>query len=169
MFRFMLAALAALCLAAPASAQVTPFPPAFRIQDIPTNGAVLHVRVGGHGPAVWLRRDNASPRTLQASGESTYSLAFAPDNKLLAVGGGSTGKNARGELWLWDVRTAQSLVPLAGHTAFVAALTFSPDGRLLAAGDGRVADLLAQVANVIHGVVGGRVHLDHVERGGTGD
>ena len=92
---------------------------------------------GGHGPAVWLRRDNASPRTLQASGQSTYSLAFAPDNKLLAVGGGTTGKDPRGELWLWDVRTARSLVPLVGHTAFVAALTFSPDGRLLAAGDAR--------------------------------
>ncbi|THD80977.1 MAG: alpha/beta hydrolase [Phenylobacterium sp.] len=46
--------IAGLLAACPAAAQVTPFPPDFRIQDIPTNGAVIHVRVGGHGPAVVL-------------------------------------------------------------------------------------------------------------------
>jgi pimeloyl-ACP methyl ester carboxylesterase len=40
--------------AVPATARVQPFPPDFRILDIPTNGAVIHVRVGGHGPAVVL-------------------------------------------------------------------------------------------------------------------
>ena len=40
--------------AAPALAQVEPFPPAFHEQDIPTNGTTIHVRVGGHGPAVVL-------------------------------------------------------------------------------------------------------------------
>jgi pimeloyl-ACP methyl ester carboxylesterase len=33
---------------------VTPFPATVRVQDIATNGAVIHVRVGGHGPAVVL-------------------------------------------------------------------------------------------------------------------
>jgi pimeloyl-ACP methyl ester carboxylesterase len=33
---------------------VTPFPATFHIQDIATNGAVIHVRVGGRGPAVVL-------------------------------------------------------------------------------------------------------------------
>ncbi len=37
-----------------AFAQVKPFPPSFEIRDIPTNGVTLHVRVGGHGPAVIL-------------------------------------------------------------------------------------------------------------------
>ena len=40
--------------ALPASAQVEPFPAAFRTQDIATNGTTIHVRVGGHGPAVVL-------------------------------------------------------------------------------------------------------------------
>jgi len=40
--------------ALPASAQVEPFPTAFRTQDIATNGTTIHVRVGGHGPAVVL-------------------------------------------------------------------------------------------------------------------
>ncbi|HKN26828.1 MAG TPA: alpha/beta hydrolase [Roseiarcus sp.] len=35
-------------------ASVPPFPPGFRIQDIGTDGATIHVRVGGTGPAVVL-------------------------------------------------------------------------------------------------------------------
>ena len=54
MFRFLAAAVAALVLATPALAQVVPFPPGFRTQDIATNGATIHVRVGGTGPAVVL-------------------------------------------------------------------------------------------------------------------
>jgi len=43
-----------LLAAAPALAQVEPFPAAFHEQDIATNGTTIHVRVGGHGPAVVL-------------------------------------------------------------------------------------------------------------------
>lgn len=41
-------------LATPAFAQPAPFPKGFRTQEIATNGATLHVRVGGSGPAVVL-------------------------------------------------------------------------------------------------------------------
>ena len=44
--------LAALLVAAPAAAQVSPFPAAFAERDIEANGATLHVRIGGRGPAV---------------------------------------------------------------------------------------------------------------------
>ncbi len=43
----------ALC-AVSASAQVPPYPGAFRTQEISANGAMIHVRVGGSGPAVVL-------------------------------------------------------------------------------------------------------------------
>ncbi|HUM10270.1 MAG TPA: alpha/beta hydrolase [Myxococcaceae bacterium] len=48
--------LAALLLlpAATASADVPPFPPSFKTQEIPTHGATLHVRIAGSGPAVVL-------------------------------------------------------------------------------------------------------------------
>ena len=45
---------AAWLLAAPAAAQPAPYPADFRVQDIPTDGGTIHVRVGGHGPAVVL-------------------------------------------------------------------------------------------------------------------
>jgi pimeloyl-ACP methyl ester carboxylesterase len=46
--------IAGLLMAAPAAAQVHPFPAGFRTQDIEANGITLHVRVGGQGPAVVL-------------------------------------------------------------------------------------------------------------------
>ena len=41
-------------VAVPAEAKVPPFPKDFRIREIATNGATIHVRVGGSGPAVVL-------------------------------------------------------------------------------------------------------------------
>jgi pimeloyl-ACP methyl ester carboxylesterase len=46
--------LGALAFAAPVAAQVPDFPSSFRTQEIATNGATIHVRVGGQGPAVVL-------------------------------------------------------------------------------------------------------------------
>ena len=56
MIRAFLLQLAALMLAtsAPAAADVKPFPASFKTSDIAVNGATIHVRVGGHGPAVVL-------------------------------------------------------------------------------------------------------------------
>ena len=49
--KVLLAIVAALGMAAPAAA-IEPFPASFRTQDIATDGATIHVRVGGSGPAV---------------------------------------------------------------------------------------------------------------------
>jgi pimeloyl-ACP methyl ester carboxylesterase len=54
MFRLIAALAGAILLATPAAARVIPYPAEFRIQDIATNGATIHLRVGGHGPAVVL-------------------------------------------------------------------------------------------------------------------
>ena len=52
--RILFALCAVLLAAAPALAQPAPFPKGFRTQRIATNGATLHVRVGGTGPAIVL-------------------------------------------------------------------------------------------------------------------
>ena len=54
MLRMMMAALGTLLISLPALAQVEPFSAGFRTQEIATNGATIHVRVGGTGPAVTL-------------------------------------------------------------------------------------------------------------------
>ena len=50
--RIVLGAIAALTLVFSVSAAVRPFPRDFRTQEIKTDGATIHVRVGGNGPAV---------------------------------------------------------------------------------------------------------------------
>ena len=52
MWRIVVAALAAIALPAIAKAEVKPFPAGMDVRDIAVNGAVIHVRVGGQGPAV---------------------------------------------------------------------------------------------------------------------
>ena len=54
MIRLFLAACLLAASSVPAIASVQAFPPSFRVQDIETNGATIHVRVGGKGPAVVL-------------------------------------------------------------------------------------------------------------------
>jgi pimeloyl-ACP methyl ester carboxylesterase len=54
MIRRALICLSFLCLAGPAAATVKPFPPSVQTREIAVDGGTLHVRVGGHGPAVLL-------------------------------------------------------------------------------------------------------------------
>ena len=54
MARSLLAACLTLALSLPVVAAVKPFPSTFHTQDVETNGATIHVRVGGKGPAVVL-------------------------------------------------------------------------------------------------------------------
>jgi pimeloyl-ACP methyl ester carboxylesterase len=54
MRRLVMIVLGALLLSLPAAARVQPFPSTFRVHEIATNGATIHVRVGGNGPAVVL-------------------------------------------------------------------------------------------------------------------
>src|SRR5271169_7194297 len=50
--RFWSAAFLIVAVSLPAVAAVQPFPPGFHNEDIKTDGATIHVRVGGRGPAI---------------------------------------------------------------------------------------------------------------------
>jgi eukaryotic-like serine/threonine-protein kinase len=72
-------------------------------------------------------KDRTAPRLHQGE---VHSLAFAPDNQLLASGSGGVD----GVIWLWDV-TADGFserTSLCKQRAAVEALAFSPDGKFLA-------------------------------------
>jgi WD40 repeat protein len=68
-------------------------------------------------------------KPIAAHTDAVFSVAFSPDGKTLASGGGDS------EIWLWDVRTHQSIgQPLTGHANSILSLAFSPDGKTLASG-----------------------------------
>jgi WD40 repeat protein len=78
------------------------------------------------------------PRSLPGLNSRVHSLAFSPDGKLLAAGGGQLD----GVVQLWDLETGKGRRNLTAHknplsvAGNVHAVAFSPDGRLLAsAGD----------------------------------
>ncbi|AQZ67462.1 hypothetical protein BKM31_43745 [[Actinomadura] parvosata subsp. kistnae] len=71
-------------------------------------------------------------RTL--SPDPAYAVAYSPDGKRFATGGGN------GTVQLWDAATRRVTATLDGHTKGVHAVAFSPDGKTLATGgdDGTV-------------------------------
>ena len=80
MLRLAVSSLAALAFSLPAAAQVQPYPASFRTEEISTNGAILHVRIGGQGPAVVLLHGFAETGDMWAP----LAAELAPDHTVVA-------------------------------------------------------------------------------------
>jgi WD40 repeat protein len=75
---------------------------------------------------------------------SAYAVAFSPDGKTIAIGGGADQSVLR----IWDVAARKFTADLKGPEGFVWAVAFSPDGKLLASGG---ADSTARVWDLATG------------------
>ncbi len=83
------------------------------------------------------RLTQAEQRNLGPHEHAIYTLAFSPDGRYLASGGGVlpgakvTGLEP-GELRVWDLETGKAVLNLDGKSLAVTSVAFSPDGRRLA-------------------------------------
>jgi WD40 repeat protein len=75
-------------------------------------------------------RDESGAVILGKHRFSIHCLAFAPDGKALASGGGFPGR--KGEIRLWNVPSGALRATLRSHQKCVYAATFSPDGGTVA-------------------------------------
>jgi WD domain, G-beta repeat/TIR domain len=67
--------------------------------------------------------------TLKGHMDQVYSVAFAPDGKILASG------SIDGTVKLWEVSTGREIATLKGHAGFVYSVAFAPDGKTLVSGN----------------------------------
>ena len=72
--------------------------------------------------------------TLKAARGRVLGLAFAPDGKTLASGGGM-GEQF-GDITFWDPATGKQKIALYPHKHWIESMAFSVDGKLLASGGG---------------------------------
>ena len=70
---------------------------------------------------------------LRDSDELLWTLAWSPDSRYIAVGGGQSGGRRSGPLLIWERATHKLKVRLPFRRPMVTEVSYSPDGRFLAA------------------------------------
>jgi WD40 repeat protein len=100
------------------------FRPIVRLWEVATGGERAALDLF---PGVDAAAGRSSVRRALMIDQVVMSVAFSPDGRQLAVGGGTT-------VYLWDVVRRRETRQMGGGHVFARGLAFSPDGRVLAAG-----------------------------------
>jgi WD40 repeat protein len=92
---------------------------------------------GGLAILLWRAADGVRTATLRGAGSNLNALAFSPDGRYVAAGGGNLESGAPGRdhaVRLWRVADGALVATWRGHQQPVTGLAFSADGRLLYSG-----------------------------------
>ncbi|MGC1272929.1 MAG: c-type cytochrome domain-containing protein [Planctomycetaceae bacterium] len=127
------------------------------------DGTIRRIDVGGrwdYAGVLGTPQDAPLDLTRSALADRVLALAFSPDGRLLATGGGEPSRN--GELMLWDVETRTLVRTFAdAHSDTVQSVAISRDGRVLASA---AADKFAKTFDIASGSLFRTFegHTDHV-------
>ena len=97
--------------------------------DIHPYGSLLAVG-RDDGVFLWDATTGKKIAKLEGHRSTVISVAFSPDAKILASGGGGSDN----KIILWDITTTQEIATLSGHTDGVRSVAFSPDSNTLVSG-----------------------------------
>lgn len=103
--------------------------PAYAVAFAP-DGQTL--AVAGYKDVRLLDASGKTLRTLTGAADAVRAVAWSPDGKTIAGGGGPPSRG--GEVILWDAATGTVARKIEGHRDYVYAAAFSPNGRFLATG-----------------------------------
>jgi RNA polymerase sigma factor (sigma-70 family) len=105
-----------------------------RVAFSPVEPILATASVHGKAVQLWDIATGKVIRELTGQEEGVWTIAFSPDGKTLASGGGIEKESA--PIHLWDVATGRELRRITAHSWGVFGLAFSRDGTLLASSGG---------------------------------
>jgi WD40 repeat protein len=115
-----------------------------------------------HGKMQWLRWP--TDKTMKFP-EVMTSVAFSPDGRWLAAGGGADIEpNPQGVARMWDVATGKFLRVVAQRPEIITDVRFLPDGKTLACSSGRQTEYFSQGEVSLWNVQSGRLDSTLLQR-----